>query len=174
MTGPLLSLVAAALAQPVAAEGRPRDEGRDSPAAEYLSSVPADEQPDVVLDVPRLVAEEAVIEIEELDAKVSLDARLGDVLSFSVGADAQASGVNIVLKGVDAKAALIVRLDAVRSTIVRTLESLDDNPALAEALGSTREAAGAEPRPGDGSPEAARAATGSSDSRSPPPAPRDR
>lgn len=108
-----------------------------SPAVAILNSVPASEQPDVVLDIPNLSVEEITLEVDKLEAHVSLDARLANLLKITAGADASIDKVKLSIKGVKAQAALIVRLDNVKAMVDRTLETLDKNPAIIEQLGST-------------------------------------
>ena len=133
---------AAAVAIPAAAQDRfqrtnPRNASNQSAAVNYLQNVPASEQPDVVLDIPNLSVDEITLEVDNLDAKISLDARLANLLRLSAGADVQIDKVSLSIKGVQAEAALIVRLDNVRAIIERTLQTLDNNPQILEQLTGT-------------------------------------
>jgi len=130
----------ALLAQPaLAQQGRqPLPQGQAaSPAVTYLSQVPKDQQPDVVLDVPNLSVEQITLEVQGLEAHVSLDAQLANLLKLNAGADVSLQSVKIDIKGVKAQAALIVRLDNVRGIIERTLQTLDQNPAIVTQLTGT-------------------------------------
>lgn len=95
------------------------------------------DQPDVLLDIPNLSVEELTIEVDNLQANVALDARLANLLKLTAGADVSIDNVKIQLKGVQAQATLIVRLDNVRAIIERTLQTLDNNPQLVTQLLST-------------------------------------
>ena len=108
-----------------------------SPAVAILNAVPADQQPDVVLDVPNLSVESITLEVQGLEAHVSLDARLSNFLRLTAGADVTLESVKLDIKGVQAQAALIVRLDNVRAIIERTLQTLDNNPQIVTQLLST-------------------------------------
>ncbi|MFA9201915.1 MAG: hypothetical protein ACEQR8_12230 [Cypionkella sp.] len=129
---------AALLAQPAAAQNRPRAQVTGaSPAVAILNAAPADQQPDVVLDIPNLSVESITLEVEGLEAHVALDARLADLLKLTAGADARLDSVKLDIKGVQAQAALIVRLDNVRAIIERTLQTLDNNPQIVTQLTGT-------------------------------------
>lgn len=108
-----------------------------SPAAAILTAVPADQQPDVVLDIPNLSVDEITLEVDNLQAHVALDARLANLLKLTAGADASIEKVSLSIKGVKAQAALIVRLDNVKAIIERTLETLDKNPQILDGLTGT-------------------------------------
>ncbi|MBO2462082.1 hypothetical protein [Actinomadura violacea] len=107
----------------------------------------AGEEPDVLLDVPVVKVDEVEIEVDELQAGVSLHAAVLDVLSLGVGADVSLGRVNLTLRGVEAQALLKVRLDNVAQIIDRVLTTVDANPELLA-------------RAGDGAREAARAVEG--------------
>lgn len=102
-----------------------------------LQSTSTGDHPDVVLDIPNLSVDELTIEVENLEAHVALDARLANLLKLTAGADVNIDNVKIQLKGVQAQATLIVRLDNVRAIIERTLQTLDNNPQLVTQLLST-------------------------------------
>lgn len=108
-----------------------------SAAVQILNAVPAAEQPDVVLDIPNLSVDEITLEVQNLEAKVALEARLANLLHLSAGADASIESVKLTIKGVQAQAALIVRLDNVKAIIDRTLQTLDNNPQIIGQLTST-------------------------------------
>src|SRR5690348_9328308 len=68
----------------------------------------ADGVPDVYLNVPVLKVDEIGIEVENLEAHVSLAAAVLDLLKLNVGADAFLGKVNLEIKGVEAQARLEV------------------------------------------------------------------
>lgn len=103
----------------------------------YLRDVPAEQQPDVLLDVPNLSVEEITLEVENVDARLSLDARVANLVQLRAGADVSIGNVNLTIKGVQAQAALVVRLDNVRAIVERTLTTLENNPEIIETLGNT-------------------------------------
>ena len=136
-----LALAAAALsviaAAPAHAQNRQAATSAQSPAVAYLSSVPADQQPDVVLDIPNLSVDEITLKVDNLQVHVALDAQLASLLKLTAGADASIDQVDLTIKGVKAQAALIVRLDNVRAIIERTLQTLDNNPQIVTQLTGT-------------------------------------
>ena len=136
-----LAIAAAGLAvlaaAPAAAQNRNTQQPSGSPAVDILRAAPADQQPDVVLDIPNLSVEEITLEVQNLEAKVALEARLANLLHLSAGANASIESVKLTIKGVQARAALIVRLDNVKAIIDRTLQTLDNNPQIITQLTGT-------------------------------------
>ena len=111
---------------------------RQAAAAKGSRFRPADpaagDQPDVLLDVPNLSVDEIKLDVQNLQAHVSLDARVANLVKITAGVDATIEKVNLDIKGVQATALLIVRLDNVRQIIDKTLTTLDKNPQLVEQL----------------------------------------
>lgn len=97
---------------------------------EVRRQVAARGDPDVYLDVPNLKVREIQLEVNNLRARLSLDARLANLLSLNAGADVQIERVNLRLAGVEAQALLVVRLDNVARVIDRTLTTIDRNPEI--------------------------------------------
>ncbi|MBV2367229.1 hypothetical protein, partial [Streptomonospora nanhaiensis] len=89
-----------------------------------------DQEPDVLLDVPDLAVDEIDLDVENLRARVSLQAEVGDLLRLNVGADVDLGAVSLTLRGVEAQARLKVRLDNVAAIIERVLRTIDENPQL--------------------------------------------
>lgn len=92
------------------------------------------DQPDVLLDIPNLSVDEIKLEVQNLQAHVSLDARVANLVKITAGVDAGIEKVNLDIKGVQATVLLIVRLDNVREIIDKTLTTLDNNPQLVDRL----------------------------------------
>ncbi|MFF6861011.1 hypothetical protein [Streptomyces ardesiacus] len=90
--------------------------------------------PDVFLDVPRLKVDEIDLDVEDLRARVSLQAEVLDLLKLNVGADVALGQVHLGISGVEAQARLEVRLDNVALIINRVLTTLDRNPQILEDL----------------------------------------
>ncbi len=99
-----------------------------------------EDTPDITLDVPALNLEEAHLKVENLRARISLQAELADVVRINVGVDAFLENVELDLKGLEAQATLRADLENVREILVRTLESLDGNPGLVDSLTQLAEA----------------------------------
>jgi YD repeat-containing protein len=130
LAAPLLALL---LAAPAAAQDTtrttpPRPQAQIPPDARQQMAALG--EPDVFLDVPNLRVEEITLEVQNLQARLSLDARLANLLSLSAGADVSIDRVNLRIRGVQAQARLIVRLDNVAAIIERTLATIDQNPEI--------------------------------------------
>jgi hypothetical protein len=110
------------------------DMQRQQAASERRRQSAASGDPDVLLDVPNLSVEEITLEVENLRARVSLDARLANLLQLTAGADAGIDKVKLTIKGVRAELLLKVRLDNVAAIIDRTLTTIDRNPQILERL----------------------------------------
>jgi YD repeat-containing protein len=123
--------LAAAPADAQNRRGDPRS-GQSTALAQQVSS--GGQQPDVLLDIPNLSVESITLEVDNLQAHIALDARLGSILKLTAGADASIDKVKLDIKGVQATATLVVRLDNVRAIIERTLQTVDNNPQLVAGL----------------------------------------
>jgi hypothetical protein len=88
----------------------------------------------VLLDVPVVKVEEITLEVEDLQARVSLQAQVLDLLKLHVGADVSLGRVSLGIKGVEASALLKVRLDNVAAILDRVMTTLDENPQILEGL----------------------------------------
>lgn len=101
------------------------------------------DEPDVLLDVPKLTVEEISLEVDNLHAQIALEARLADLVQLRVGADVEIERVALEIKGVEAQAQLKARLHNVLAIIERALDTVDNNPELLTELArSTQRAAG--------------------------------
>jgi hypothetical protein len=138
---PFAAVAAAAaaltLATPAAAQRNQRDDAPAQPSPLAQQAMASGDQPDVLLDVPRLEVEQLTIEVNNLQVDLALDARLANLLHLTAGANARIDNVKIDIRGVRAQATLIVRLDNVRAIIERTLQTLDNNPQIVTQLLST-------------------------------------
>lgn len=129
---------AAALAALTPASAQERRDQRPAPRSPMAQQVlSGSDQPDVFLEVPNLSVDELIIEVDRLEAHIALDARLANLLKLTAGANVSVDKVKISLKGVQAQATLVVRLDNVRAIIERTLQTLDNNPQIVERLLTT-------------------------------------
>jgi hypothetical protein len=120
-------------------ERGPRDDDRD--AESELRRRGRHDEPDVLLDVSELRVDEISLEVEDLTARVSLEADVADVLKLHVGVDATLGGVKLTIKGVEAQVLLKVRLDNVARIVDRVFTTIDNNPEivgqLTEQVGQT-------------------------------------
>ncbi|TDT42134.1 hypothetical protein EV562_101103 [Streptomyces sp. BK208] len=103
-------------------------------AVDEAASVAEEHGPDVFLDVPQLKVDELHLDVEDLRARVSLQAEVLDLLKLNVGADVALGQVHLDIAGVEAQARLKVRLDNVALIINRVLTTLDRNPQILEDL----------------------------------------
>src|SRR4051812_48065108 len=78
------------------AEGTERAEGTET---ERAAGPAAGGGPDVYLNVPLLNVQEISLEVENLEAHVSLNAGVLDLLKLNVGADVALGKVNLEIKG---------------------------------------------------------------------------
>jgi len=115
-------------------EVRERAPQDDRAAASGLRRRGRDDEPDVLLDVSELRVDEISLEVEDLTAHVSLEASVLDLLKLHVGVDATLGGVQLTIKGVEAKVLLKVRLDNVARIIDRVFDSIDNNPEIIRVL----------------------------------------
>lgn len=84
----------------------------------------------MLLDVPVLKVDEINLEVDDLQARVSLHAQVLDLLQLHVGADVSLGRVSLGIKGVEAAALLKVRLDNVAAILDRVMTTLDENPQM--------------------------------------------
>jgi hypothetical protein len=92
------------------------------------------DEPDVLLEVTDLRVDEISLEVEDLTARVSLQAGVLDLLNLHVGVDAALGGLQLTIKGVEAEVLLKARLDNVARIIDRVLTTIDNNPAIVGQL----------------------------------------
>jgi len=100
-----------------------------------------DQQPDVLLDVPLLKVDEIHLEVDSLQAHVSVLAEVLTLLRLQVGVDATLQKVSLDIKGVEAAVTLKARLDNVAAIIDRVMTTIEDHPEivadLVSGLGNT-------------------------------------
>lgn len=98
---------------------------------------------DVVLDIPNLCVQNIHLKVDTVTAKVSLDARVSNLVRVSAGADVFIGDVDLTIRGVRAQALLLVDLDDVYHIVDRTLTFIDNHPEVVDQLGSTLQNTGA-------------------------------
>jgi hypothetical protein len=97
---------------------------------------------DVVLDIPNLCVQNIRLKVDTVTAKVSLDARISNLVRLSAGADVFIGDVDLTIRGVRAQALLLVDLDNVYHIVDNTLTFVDNHPEIIRQLGSTLENTG--------------------------------
>jgi hypothetical protein len=85
---------------------------------------------DMFLDVPQIKSDEIKLTLEDLDARVALQAELAGMVKINVGVSAGIRKLDLDIKGLDLKALLKVKLKNVKKIFNRALESLDKNPDI--------------------------------------------
>lgn len=90
--------------------------------------------PDVFLNASLSVGEIQII-VENLTAKVNIDAQVLSLLTFNAGVDVSIGKVNLTIENITAKVLLEARLGNLAAMISDVLDSIDLNPLIA-SLGS--------------------------------------
>ena len=98
-------------------------------------------EPDVFVDVPKAHVEEIYLDVEGLDAHLSLRAKLANFVQLIAGVHVHCGKVELDIKGVDAEALLKVRLENLYDILDRALSTIDRNPQILEALLKTMDSA---------------------------------
>jgi hypothetical protein len=107
-----------------------------------LDPAEIDDAPDVLVDVPVVKVDEIEVDVEQLDARVALQAEAVNLVRLGVGVHAHLGQVKLQIKGVEAQALLKARLHHVAGIVERVVTTLDRNPELIESLGRTTEEVG--------------------------------
>jgi e3 binding domain len=139
---------------------QPRHSGQDAGHSRSVENVPSDQTvpeqvyadyaqnygeddaalngriPDVLLDAPVVSIKGLDFELDDLRAKVSLFAKVLDLVELSVGIDAYLGKVKLAIESVDVQALLKVRLDNVTAILDRVLTTIDRNPQIVQELAS--------------------------------------
>jgi hypothetical protein len=100
----------------------------ESTSANVSNSVP---EPDVFLNASVSVGEISIL-VQNLTAKINLDAQVLQLLQFNAGVDLHISEVKLLIQNVTAKVLLEARLSNLVLMINDTLNSIDLNPIIAE------------------------------------------
>jgi uncharacterized repeat protein (TIGR01451 family) len=100
------------------------------------------DEPDVVVDIPVVKVDELHFELDDLEARVALHAKVLDLVELNVGVMAKLGKVELDIKGVEAQALLRARLDHVTAIIDRVLTTLDRNPDLLKSIGKSLQSVG--------------------------------
>lgn len=98
--------------------------------------------PDVLLTVPVVKVDSIHLEVDDLEANVSLQAQVLELLDIDVGVEAHLGRVRLDIRGVEAQALLKVRLDHVTAIVDRVMTTLDRNPELVKSIGRAVERIG--------------------------------
>jgi hypothetical protein len=94
------------------------------------SGVVLAQEPDVYLNASVYVGE-IDIEVDNITAKINLDAQVLNLLHFSAGVDASIDKVKLTIQNISAKVELEARLENVVQMVNDVLHSIDLNPIIA-------------------------------------------
>jgi hypothetical protein len=111
-------------------QGRPAGTPAGQPNPEYREY-------DVIVDVPDLCVERIALTVTGLDAHLSLNSRIANLVQVQAGADVAIQTVELGIYGVRAEALLLVDLDNVTYVVDRTLTFLDNSPQIVTQLMGT-------------------------------------
>jgi pyruvate/2-oxoglutarate dehydrogenase complex dihydrolipoamide acyltransferase (E2) component len=100
------------------------------------------QNPDVLLDVPVVKVDKIHLQVEELDAHVSLKAKVLDLVTLNVGVNVHLGKLCVDIEGVEAQALVKVRLDHVAAIVDRVFTTIDRNPDLVKSIGQAVEDVG--------------------------------
>jgi hypothetical protein len=112
------------------AECQPEARAAGGPRAEHREY-------DVIVDVPNLCVQRIRLNVQNLDARLALNARVANLVSVRAGADVHIGEVDLGINGVRAQALLLVDLDNVVYVVDRALQFVDDNPQIISQLVGT-------------------------------------
>ena len=115
----------------------PQESGKTDP----LRGRPPGHEPDVFVDVPKAHVDEIYLDVEGLDAHLSLRAKLANLVQLVAGVHVHCAKVELDIKGVDAEALLKVRLENLYDILDRALSTIDRNPQILDALLKTMDTA---------------------------------
>jgi len=108
--------------------------GREQEGYASAGDPSAAQDPDVLLDVPALGVEELHLEVENLKARISVQAELADMVKLNVGVDVDLGKVKLGVKGLDAQLLLKVKLDNIRAILEQAMEAIDRDPSILDRL----------------------------------------
>jgi hypothetical protein len=124
----VLSLVALA----PSLEAQQRDSSGARPTTARVSPTQTTLTPhrDVILEVPELSVDSIGLTVNNLRARVSLDANAMNFVQLTAGVDVSIKQVQLGITGVYAEAYVYVDLDNVARLVERVVRTLDRNPQI--------------------------------------------
>jgi hypothetical protein len=102
---------------------------------------PPSDKPDVFLHVPDVHVGEIYLDVEDLDAHLSLQAKLANLVQLVAGVHVHIGKVELDIKDVEAQALLKVRLENLYQILDRALTTVDRNPEILQGLLNTVDSA---------------------------------
>ena len=107
---------------------------RDDDAIERAARRRREGEPDVLLNVQELRVDEISLDVENLRARVALEADVLELLNLHVGVEAELGRVQLTIKGVEAQVLLKVHLDNVARILDRVMKTIDNNPEIVKQV----------------------------------------
>jgi hypothetical protein len=134
----MMALVAA-FALPGSAAGQQGTLGAECQPEQRTPGGPqaAQREYDVIVDVPNLCVERIRLRVQNLDARLALNASVANLVQVRAGADVHIGEVDLGINGVRAQALLLVDLDNIVYVVDRALTFIDDNPEILSQLVGT-------------------------------------
>jgi hypothetical protein len=99
------------------------------------------DKPDVFLHVSDLHVGEIYLDVEDLDAHLSLQAKLANLVQLVAGVHVHIGKVELDIKDVGAQALLKVRLENLYEILARALTTVERNPEILQGLLDTADSA---------------------------------
>jgi hypothetical protein len=106
-------------------------------AREVAGPRPEHREYDVIVDVPNLCVERIRLRVQNVDARLALNARVANLVTVRAGADVHIGEVDLGINSVRAQALLLVDLDNIVYIVDRALQFVDDNPQIISQLVGT-------------------------------------
>ncbi len=107
---------------------------REARAGPGTQRRPPSDKPDVFLDIPDVHVGEIHLDVESLDAHLSLQARLATLVELVAGVHVHIDKVELDIKDVGAEVVLKVRLENLYQLLDRALTTVDRNPEILQGL----------------------------------------
>ncbi|MGQ0814608.1 MAG: hypothetical protein ACT4O1_09095 [Gemmatimonadota bacterium] len=135
----MLMMPASVAAQEIRTQGRTSECAPDTRTGARTRGQPSAQfrDYDIVLEVPDLCVRHIKLAVRNLDAHVSLNATIANLVRVQAGADVSIKSVDLTIQGVRVEALLLVDLDNVAYIVDRTLTMLDNNPQIVRQLYGT-------------------------------------
>ena len=131
--------LAAAIALPASGEAQQQGFGAECQPEQRAAGGPRPEhrEYDVIVDVPNLCVQRIRLQVQNLDARLALNASVANLVRLRAGADVHIGEVDLGINGVRAQALLLVDLDNVVYVVDRALTFIDENPQILSQLTGT-------------------------------------
>jgi hypothetical protein len=116
------------------ADGSGSSPRRGELSADQLQGRAPSGEPDVVVDIHKVKVDEIYVDVEHLEAHLTLRASLANLLQVVAGVHVHLGKAEVDITGVEAEALMEVRLENLYDILDRALTTLDRNPEILESL----------------------------------------